>query len=53
MHFWPRDSIPADVVGGKPMPPTWGRPSARFDSRACDFSRYFKPQTIIFDVCAE
>jgi len=53
MHYWPRSSIPADVIAGKPAPSTWGRPSARFDSRTCDFAQFFKPQTLIWDMDVE
>ncbi|KAJ4372176.1 hypothetical protein N0V83_003949 [Neocucurbitaria cava] len=48
VFFFPRDSIPADVLGESPDPSNWGLPSAKFTG-ACDIENTFKEQTIVFD----
>ena len=48
--FWTRSKVPADIAsGGKNLDPSgWGTPSAVYSSTACDFNKFFGPQTIIF-----
>lgn len=47
--FFPRSSIPADIIGGIPDPTSWTTPHARFVASGCDFSSHFKDQNIVFD----
>ncbi|KAH6712267.1 glycoside hydrolase family 16 protein [Leptodontidium sp. MPI-SDFR-AT-0119] len=51
IFFFPRGSIPADIIAGKPNPGKWGLPNANFDSRHghCDVDESFQAQTIFFD----
>ena len=46
--FWPRQSIPEDVVGGDPKPETWGTPHARFAGE-CNIDEHFKDMKMVFD----
>ncbi|KAF2259698.1 hypothetical protein CC78DRAFT_502797 [Lojkania enalia] len=46
--FFPRGSIPEDVLGDSPNPSTWGMPAAKFQG-ACDISSAFSQQQIVFD----
>ncbi|CAO2656724.1 Nn.00g055270.m01.CDS01 [Neocucurbitaria sp. VM-36] len=48
VFFFPRDSIPADVLGDNPDPTSWGLPAAKFTG-GCDIEKTFKEQTIVFD----
>lgn len=48
VYFFPRDSIPADVLGDTPDPETWGKPAAKFEG-ACDIEKMFSAQKIIID----
>ncbi|OAL55734.1 hypothetical protein IQ07DRAFT_176723 [Pyrenochaeta sp. DS3sAY3a] len=48
MFFFPRDSIPADVLGDSPDPSSWGLPTAKFTG-GCDIEKTFQEQTLIFD----
>ena len=48
VYFFPRDSIPADVLGDSPDPSGWGKPAAKF-AGACDIEETFKQQQIVFD----
>lgn len=48
VYFFPRDSIPADVLGDNPDPSGWGLPAAKFTG-ACDIEETFKEQKIVFD----
>jgi len=48
--FFPRGTIPADVPTGSPNPDGWGEPSALYLDSSCPTSKYFGPQTIIFDI---
>lgn len=49
ISFFPRKSIPADILVGKPNPGKWGLPTANFDSRHghCDLEESFQLQTIV------
>ena len=47
--FWPRSSIPADILSGKPNPSAWGTPSAKF-AGGCDIDKHFKEMQIIFNI---
>lgn len=46
--FFPRGSVPQDVLGDSPDPSTWGTPAAKFEG-ACDISKRFFDQQIVFD----
>lgn len=46
--FFPRGSIPTDVLGASPDPSSWGTPSAKFQGD-CDMSKSFVDQQIVFD----
>jgi hypothetical protein len=48
VFFFPRESIPADVLGDSPDPSGWGMPAAKFMG-GCDISRMFKQQQIVFN----
>jgi len=48
MWFFPRGSVPSDVLGNSPDPSTWGPPSAKFEGE-CDMSKSFVDQQIVFD----
>jgi hypothetical protein len=48
VYFFPRGSIPHDVLGNHPDPSKWGQPMAKF-SGACDFSQSFVDQQLVFD----
>ena len=49
IFFFPRQSIPSDVHSDAPDPSGWGKPAIAYDKSGCDFDKYFKPQTIIFE----
>lgn len=46
--FFPRGSIPSDVLGDAPNPSSWGTPAAKFQGD-CDMSKSFRDQQIVFD----
>lgn len=46
--YFPRDSIPKDVLGEAPNPDGWGIPAAKFMG-GCDIENMFKEQQIIFN----
>ncbi|RMZ66883.1 Endo-13(4)-beta-glucanase [Pyrenophora seminiperda CCB06] len=48
IFFFPRDSIPEDVLGESPDPSGWGKPAAKFQG-GCDVKSIFKQQQIVFD----
>jgi hypothetical protein len=48
VYFFPRDNIPADVLGDCPNPTTWGKPAAKFVG-GCDIEESFAEQQIIID----
>ncbi|KAL6712074.1 hypothetical protein ACN47E_003117 [Coniothyrium glycines] len=48
VYFFPRESIPADVLGDNPDPTGWGKPAAKF-SGGCDIESTFAQQQIVFD----
>ncbi|KAI4611187.1 hypothetical protein J4E83_008130 [Alternaria metachromatica] len=48
VYFFPRDSIPEDVLGDSPDPSGWGKPAAKF-AGACDIESTFNQQQIVFD----
>lgn len=49
MYFFPRGSVPNDVLSSSPDPATWGAPVAAFAGSACDFSTSFTNQQLVFD----
>ena len=53
MWFFDRESIPADLAAGKPVPgaAAWGKPYALFytDEKDCP-ATHFQEQQIIFDI---
>ncbi|KNG44113.1 glycoside hydrolase family 16 protein [Stemphylium lycopersici] len=48
VYFFPRDSIPQDILGDSPDPSGWGKPAAKFEG-GCDIADTFKQQQIVFD----
>jgi hypothetical protein len=48
VYFFPRDSIPEDVLGDNPNPEGWGMPAAKFTG-GCDIEKMFKEQQIVFN----
>jgi hypothetical protein len=48
VYFFPRDSIPEDVLGDSPDPSGWGKPAAKFTG-GCDIENTFKQQKVVFD----
>jgi hypothetical protein len=48
VFFFPREAVPADVLGDSPDPSGWGMPAAKFMG-GCDISRMFKQQQIVFN----
>jgi hypothetical protein len=48
VYFFPRGSVPADVLSDNPNPSTWGKPAAKF-AGACDIDKMFAEQKIIID----
>jgi len=48
IHFFPRGSVPKDLLAGAPRPSTWGIPTASFSSSTCA-SSYFGDQTIVIN----
>ncbi|USW54883.1 Putative glycoside hydrolase family 16, concanavalin A-like lectin/glucanase domain superfamily [Septoria linicola] len=48
VFFFPRGSVPDDVLGNSPQPSTWGTPIAKF-SGDCDMASAFTDQQIVFD----
>ncbi|KAF1836674.1 hypothetical protein BDW02DRAFT_587192 [Decorospora gaudefroyi] len=48
IYYFPRGSIPEDVLGDSPDPSGWGKPAAKFEG-GCDITETFKQQKIIFD----
>ena len=48
VYYFPRDSIPEDVLGDAPNPDSWGLPAAKFTG-GCDIENMFKEQQIVFN----
>jgi hypothetical protein len=48
VYFFPRGSIPADVLGDSPDPSAWGKPAAKFQG-GCNIEKMFKAQQIVMD----
>lgn len=47
---WFRAAVPADVTASKPVPATWGTPTAAWGSGTCDLSSKFKDLQIVVDI---
>lgn len=48
VYYFPRGSIPEDVLGANPDPTSWGKPAAKFTG-GCDIAETFKKQQLVFD----
>jgi hypothetical protein len=48
VYYFPRGSIPDDVLGDAPNPDGWGLPAAKFTG-GCDIENMFQEQQIIFN----
>jgi hypothetical protein len=48
VYYFPRGSVPEDVLGDSPNPAGWGLPAAKFTG-GCDIENTFKEQQIIFN----
>lgn len=48
VYYFPRGSIPDDILGDAPNPDGWGLPAAKFTG-ACDIESMFKEQQIVFN----
>ncbi|KAH9203179.1 hypothetical protein DL95DRAFT_165993 [Leptodontidium sp. 2 PMI_412] len=46
--FFPRSSIPSNIISGNPDPSTWGLPDANFQGN-CDIDELFMEHQIVFD----
>lgn len=46
--FFERARIPTDLPTDNPSPEGWGTPTAFYPTSACDTSKFFGPQTLIF-----
>lgn len=44
--FFPRDSIPLDIIAGIPDPMLWGLPAAKF-AGGCDINEHFDEMSIV------
>ncbi|CAG8977061.1 hypothetical protein HYALB_00005769 [Hymenoscyphus albidus] len=51
VYFFPRDSIPADLldVNGTPDTRAWPAPMARFSGGGCDVEKHFKEHRMVFN----
>lgn len=47
--FFPRSSIPADILADTPDPSTWGDASTRFVGNTCEIDSHFMNHNIVFD----
>ncbi|KAF1932494.1 glycoside hydrolase family 16 protein [Didymella exigua CBS 183.55] len=48
VYYFPRGSVPDDVLGDTPNPDGWGLPAAKFTG-GCDIKSMFKEQQIVFN----
>ncbi|KAJ4344912.1 hypothetical protein N0V95_006112 [Ascochyta clinopodiicola] len=48
VYYFPRGSVPDDVLGDAPNPDGWGKPAAKFTG-GCDIEDMFKEQQIVFN----
>ncbi|KAL8980072.1 MAG: hypothetical protein Q9177_005978 [Variospora cf. flavescens] len=48
VYYFPRSSIPKDITMGKPDPPKWGMPAAKF-AAGCNIDQHFSGLNIIFN----
>jgi len=49
IYFFPRGSIPADLLAEKPQPNTWGTAMAFWPASTCNPSQFFVNHSVIFD----
>ncbi|KAH8120422.1 glycoside hydrolase family 16 protein [Phellopilus nigrolimitatus] len=49
VNFFPRGSIPQDLLAEAPQPSTWGTPMALWPSTDCNMQKFFQNHSIIFD----
>ena len=49
VFFFPRSSIPADILAEAPLPSTWGLAMARWPAIDCDPFKFFYEHAAIFD----
>lgn len=48
--FFPRGSVPSDIISGTPQPWWWGTPQSSFQGGAyCDIDTHFMNQSVVFD----
>ncbi|KLO20225.1 glycoside hydrolase family 16 protein [Schizopora paradoxa] len=50
VYFFPRGSIPADLLAEKPQPNTWGTAMAFWPASTCNPSQFFVNHSVIFDL---
>jgi hypothetical protein len=48
VYYFPRGSVPDDVLGDAPNPDGWGLPAAKFTG-GCNIAKMFKEQQIVFN----
>lgn len=49
VYFFPRGSIPGDIVNETPVPSGWGQPMAHWPASQCDPFKFFYDNVVIFD----
>lgn len=47
--FFPRGSVPGDILSGWPNPSNWGTPLAKFGGSGCDIASNFHDLQLVFD----
>lgn len=49
IYYFPRNSIPKDILNMDPTPGTWPTPDAFWDSTTCPVDHYFGNLALVFD----
>jgi len=49
VYFFARDSIPADITNGAPLPDTWHEPVANYPATTCNPWQFFKDNFAIIN----